>query len=222
MVAETTTTFGALLRRHRVATGLTQSALAERAGLSVVGIQELERGTTHACRDTGARLASALELAEDTADGCTNVSSDGYSRPVLGPVPQPMLARLQSTLPRGDQWRYEPKLDGFRGLLWRRSATAVQLLSRNARDLAAWFPELVQAGQALSPGTLLDGEIVIADDLGRSDFGALQQRLSIANGPRPRPRSNIRPSWSFSTCYTSARVISEILHCPSGARCLSG
>jgi bifunctional non-homologous end joining protein LigD len=91
-----------------------------------------------------------------------------------------MLARLQSTLPRGDQWRYEPKLDGFRGLLWRRSATTVQLLSRNARDLAPWVPELVQAGQALSPGTLLDGEIVIADELGRSDFGALQQRLAIA------------------------------------------
>src|SRR3954454_14861329 len=29
-----------------------------------------------------------------------------------------MLARLERTLPRGDQWRYEPKLDGFHGLLW--------------------------------------------------------------------------------------------------------
>ncbi|MBV9580575.1 MAG: XRE family transcriptional regulator [Chloroflexi bacterium] len=68
MVAPTTTTFGALLRRHRLAAGLTQEALAERAGLSVYGIQKLERGTTRPYRDTAARLASALELASDDLD----------------------------------------------------------------------------------------------------------------------------------------------------------
>jgi len=47
MVTESTTTFGALLRQHRLAAGLTQEQLAERAGMSVFGIQKLERGTTH-------------------------------------------------------------------------------------------------------------------------------------------------------------------------------
>jgi len=65
---DTTATFGALLRRHRVDARLTQEALAERAGLSVHGIQKLERGTTHPYRDTAARLASALELAPEEAD----------------------------------------------------------------------------------------------------------------------------------------------------------
>src|SRR5690348_6412580 len=37
-------TFGALLRRHREAAGLTQEALAELAGLSARGISDLERG----------------------------------------------------------------------------------------------------------------------------------------------------------------------------------
>jgi ATP-dependent DNA ligase len=91
-----------------------------------------------------------------------------------------MLARLERTLPRGDVWRYEPKLDGFRGLLWRTSGTAFQLLSRNVKDLSPWFPELIQAGRALPPNTVLDGEIVIADDRGCSDFGALQTRLGVA------------------------------------------
>ncbi len=91
-----------------------------------------------------------------------------------------MLARLQSTLPRGMQWRYEPKLDGFRGLLWRRGERSAQLLSRNTKDLTPWFPEVVQAALVLPSGTLLDGETVIADDLGHSDFGALQQRMSVA------------------------------------------
>jgi len=65
---ETTATFGALLRRHRVTAGLTQEALAERAGLSVYGIQKLERGATHPYRDTAARLASALDLTAEEAN----------------------------------------------------------------------------------------------------------------------------------------------------------
>jgi ATP-dependent DNA ligase len=96
------------------------------------------------------------------------------------PTAAPMLARLQSALPRGEQWRYEPKLDGFRGLLWRRGETGDQLLSRNMRDLTPWFTEVVQAARVFLPDTLVDGEIVIADDQGQSDFAALQERLSTA------------------------------------------
>jgi ATP-dependent DNA ligase len=88
-----------------------------------------------------------------------------------------MLARLERTLPRGKQWRYEPKFDGFRGLLWRSSSGTVHLRSRNLKDLNPAFPELVRAGTALPPETLLDGEIVIADSTGAADFGALQDRL---------------------------------------------
>jgi predicted ATPase/DNA-binding XRE family transcriptional regulator len=56
--------FGALLRRHRVAAGLTQEALAERAGVSARAVSDLERGLYRAPhRDTVARLSAALELA---------------------------------------------------------------------------------------------------------------------------------------------------------------
>ncbi len=55
---------------------------------------------------------------------------------MLTSPPGPMLAQLDSRLPRGDRWAYEPKLDGFRGRLWRREGTA-QLLSRSGRDLGA-------------------------------------------------------------------------------------
>ena len=56
-----------------------------------------------------------------------------------------MLAQLDSRLPRGDQWAYEPKMDGFRGQLWRRGGTMAQLLSRSGRDLGPWFPEIIRA-----------------------------------------------------------------------------
>ena len=54
--------FGQVLRKHRVAAGLTQEALAERAGVSVHGIQKLEQGVTHPYRDTVQRLLGALQL----------------------------------------------------------------------------------------------------------------------------------------------------------------
>ena len=53
-----------LLQRHRRAAGLTQEALAERAGLSVRAISDLERGARRApYRHTVAQLAAALGLA---------------------------------------------------------------------------------------------------------------------------------------------------------------
>jgi predicted ATPase/DNA-binding XRE family transcriptional regulator len=66
--ADSTTPFGALLRQHRISAGLTQEALAEQAGLSVYGIQKLERGTTHPYRDTAERLVSALDLPANEAE----------------------------------------------------------------------------------------------------------------------------------------------------------
>ena len=99
---------------------------------------------------------------------------------VLSRPPGPMLAQLDSRLPRGERWAYEPKLDGFRGQLWRRGNAPPQLLSRNGRDLAPWFPELISAAEALPLSTLLDGEIIIADESGLADFGALQRRLTLA------------------------------------------
>ena len=58
--------FAALLRRHRLDAGLTQEALAERAGLSTRGIGDLERGINRSPYvATILRLGDALELSEE-------------------------------------------------------------------------------------------------------------------------------------------------------------
>ncbi len=60
--------FGALLRRHRLAAGLSQEALAERARMSTVGIGALERGDRRApYRETVALLSRALSLSSSEA-----------------------------------------------------------------------------------------------------------------------------------------------------------
>jgi bifunctional non-homologous end joining protein LigD len=101
-----------------------------------------------------------------------------------------MLSQLASRVPTGAQWLYEPKFDGFRGLLRRSSDGLVRLTSRQGKDLTDWFPELAQAGKCLPRSTVLDGEIVIADGEGRADFGALQRRLGVASRRSSQPAAN--------------------------------
>jgi predicted ATPase len=65
-VHEQTRQFGALLREHRLAAGLTQEALAERSRLSVRAVADLERGVRrYPYADTLDRLAAALELTPE-------------------------------------------------------------------------------------------------------------------------------------------------------------
>ncbi|MEX0849998.1 MAG: ATP-dependent DNA ligase, partial [Gaiellaceae bacterium] len=90
----------------------------------------------------------------------------------------PMEAELVRELPEADGWQYEPKWDGFRGLLENTSGE-LRLWSRNARPLLRYFPELQPLGKLLPPDSALDGEIVIARD-GVLDFDAMQTRLHPA------------------------------------------
>ena len=54
--------FGSLLRRHRLAIGLTQEQLAERSGVAKRTIQDLEGGVARPRRETVRRLIGALKL----------------------------------------------------------------------------------------------------------------------------------------------------------------
>jgi ATP-dependent DNA ligase len=90
----------------------------------------------------------------------------------------PMEAELVRELPPADGWQYEPKWDGFRGLLENGSGE-LRLWSRNARPLLRYFPELQPLGKLLPPGSALDGEIVIERG-GVLDFDAMQTRLHPA------------------------------------------
>jgi ATP-dependent DNA ligase len=89
-----------------------------------------------------------------------------------------MEAELVRELPEGDAWAYEPKWDGFRGVL-ENFGEELALWSRNERPLLRYFPELRPLGELLPPQSALDGEIVIVRD-GALDFDAMQMRLHPA------------------------------------------
>ncbi len=64
MATHQVSAFGTLLRSYRLAAGLSQERLAERAGLSLRGISDLERGARTTPRlETVRLLADGLELA---------------------------------------------------------------------------------------------------------------------------------------------------------------
>ena len=90
----------------------------------------------------------------------------------------PMEAELVRELPEGDGWQYEPKWDGFRGVL-ENAGGELALWSRNERPLLRYFPELRPLGELLPPRSALDGEIVIVRE-GALDFDAMQMRLHPA------------------------------------------
>jgi ATP-dependent DNA ligase len=89
-----------------------------------------------------------------------------------------MEAALVKELPAGDGWQFEPKWDGFRGVL-ENDGGELALWSRNGRPLLRYFPELRPLGDLLPPHSALDGEIVIARD-GVLDFDSMQLRLHPA------------------------------------------
>ncbi len=90
----------------------------------------------------------------------------------------PMEAQLVRELPDGEEWQYEPKWDGFRGVL-ESVGKELALWSRNGRPLLRYFPELRPLGDLLPAKSALDVEIVIARD-GALDFDSMQMRLHPA------------------------------------------
>jgi bifunctional non-homologous end joining protein LigD len=81
-------------------------------------------------------------------------------------------------IPPFDQpgWIYEIKWDGYR-IVAGIERGVVQLATKNGANATKWFPEVVAGLAKLRGGPhVLDGEVCVLDELGRSDFNRLQDR----------------------------------------------
>lgn len=68
----------------------------------------------------------------------------------------------------------ELKLDGFR-TIWTKFDNKVKIYTRHKTEITSKFKELVNL--PISNGTVLDGEIVVTDELGRPNFEAVMERF---------------------------------------------
>ncbi|NKM69145.1 non-homologous end-joining DNA ligase [Rhizobium laguerreae] len=105
----------------------------------------------------------------------------------LDPMPDridPCLALLKPKPPKGPQWAFEVKWDGYR-LAVHIASSGVRILTRGGHDWTDRFPAIAAEARRLPVATaILDGEAVVFDGQGRSDFGRLQQSLGGRGGKR--------------------------------------
>lgn len=97
---------------------------------------------------------------------------------------EPCLAVLKQTVPQGPDWLYEVKWDGYR-LAIHIEPKGIRILTRGGHDWTHRFPRIAAGARELGVSTcILDGEAVVLDGEGRSDFGALQRSLGGRGGKR--------------------------------------
>jgi bifunctional non-homologous end joining protein LigD len=96
-------------------------------------------------------------------------------------VYKPMLATLVSDAFDGDEWLFETKWDGYRAIASVENNN-VALYSRNEKSFLKDYPPVVAAVEKVSHNVVLDGEIIVLDKKGRSDFQSLQNYKTTGKG----------------------------------------
>jgi bifunctional non-homologous end joining protein LigD len=123
------------------------------------------------------------------------VSGRGLDDPALGvPEPEeeatrppvdtrPMLAQASESLPSGEAWCFELKLDGLRAIAWGRPDGRVRIYSRRGARLETAFPDVANAVELLARRAgselVIDGEIVAATAEAGHSFEDLQPRFNL-------------------------------------------
>jgi len=93
----------------------------------------------------------------------------------------PMLAKLTTEVPDTPHWLYELKYDGYRALT-KISKGKVEMLSRNGNSFNALYAPLVKELETIEDDVILDGEIVIENEKGVSNFQLLQNYSKTKKG----------------------------------------
>src|SRR5215207_4008327 len=94
----------------------------------------------------------------------------------------PMLLLKTDALPDdATRWEYQLKLDGFRAIAFK-TGGKVYLRSRNNKDFAIRYAEVVTGLAKMPDDTVIDGEVVAFDADGRPSFNVLQ---NYGSAPAP-------------------------------------
>ncbi|HEX2693961.1 MAG TPA: DNA ligase D [Gemmatimonadaceae bacterium] len=143
------------------------------------------------------RSASSAKRA---APGTRKKSANSAAVPPRGSLSptslEPMYCSIGTDIP-GEGWTFEPKYDGIRVLAFA-TTTEVRLITRNGKDKAQQFPEIVAALKKLASQTkrsmILDGEIVALIDGEPARFQELQSRMHVKESHMIQRNTSSRPA----------------------------
>lgn len=127
---------------------------------------------------------------------------EGARKAAMPDIPQVALATLAENPSSDPGWIFEIKWDGIRTIA-RVDEGKVRLWSRTKREITPEFPELSTIASLVNAKeALLDGEVVVLDETGRSDFQRLQSRMGVRN-----------PSAKLMSTAPVVYYVFDILYC---------
>lgn len=136
------------------------------------------------------------------------------------PMPEriePCLALLKPVPPKGPDWVFEVKWDGYR-LAIHIEPTGVRIITRGGHDWTHRFPAIAEATSQLGVGTaILDGEAVVLDE----EDGPISGRCSARSADAVASVRRRSRCFSLSTCSISMATACQAPNSPCAGVCLS-
>jgi bifunctional non-homologous end joining protein LigD len=138
-------------------------------------------------KTTKKKLKPVDELSDEAEEAAAGKDMDAAAilkKAPNGSIPtgiKPMLATLVNEPFDDPEWLYEIKWDGYRTLGFI-SDGETQLLSRNNKDFNEKYYPLKKVLDSWKVNVVIDGEILVLKENGVSNFGALQNWRSEADG----------------------------------------
>lgn len=137
-----------------------------------------DKGIRFKEREKTGRAMAGKVAAKKKAQPVKSVNSNRAAPPKKH---KPALATLVDKPFNREDWLFEPKWDGYRAIAEVRKGKA-DLYSRNHISFNEDYPSVVNAVEKIAHNVVLDGEIVILNNKGVSDFQALQNYKNTGKG----------------------------------------
>ena len=188
-----------LLIKHRDEFATDEDVVAENMTSVDTGrtMEEIAAGKPrvwHSNREPKAKKSLSVTRADQTPK--SSVNDDSSATRISSASLEPMYASIGTEIP-GAGWTFEPKYDGVRVLAYA-TASDVKLITRNGKDKAKQFPEIVASLKKLASQTkrplVLDGEIVALIDGEPARFQELQSRMHVKDTHIIERHSSTTPS----------------------------
>lgn len=159
----------------------------EKTTTNFYGAQRVKETSIHSKKETSLNQRSDVKAASaknKKEKEQKNTPDDINTEGNLAKFPSnlsPMLATIVDKPFDKEGWQYEIKWDGYRALAFCNKDT-VELKSRNDKSFDAKFYPVHKALQQWNINAVVDGEVVVLDEDGKPNFGALQNWRSEADG----------------------------------------
>ena len=130
-----------------------------------------------------------------------------------------MLATLNPRPPSKGKWVHEIKFDGYRAQLHKRDS-GTKMFTRRGHDWSDKFRHIIRAaGELVTHGAILDGEVIVQTPEGHSDFAALESALSAKMAPTIWSSTpSTFSTWKCSICGAARCLIASACSTRSSKR----